>query len=149
VTACSLVFVPRFVRPIRRSLWSLAPLSRLQAGRRAVRFERGRAEHHRLRNRFLGGEVFRYPGEDALAAPPLPPIAKRSLAAHIPRGIASLQAIAIGGEYATQNTPVITARLAAAFRGERLKPGHQCARQPERVAHRSVPLRRPNHTVGR
>jgi hypothetical protein len=55
LTACSLVFMPPLVRPIRRPLWSSGPPFRPQAGRGAVRLLACRIDHDRLPNGGLGG----------------------------------------------------------------------------------------------
>jgi hypothetical protein len=56
--------------------------------------------------------------------------------------IAPPQAIAIDEDYPAQHTPVIDTRLAMALGEEGLEPSHLRVGQPEKVAHRSVSLRR-------
>ena len=75
VTACNLVFMPPFVRPFRRPLWSPGPpFSRPQADRRAVRLEIGRVDHHRLRGGGPGCQPVHHSGEYPLVAPTLPAV---------------------------------------------------------------------------
>src|SRR3546814_15054318 len=67
VTACSLVFMPPFVRPIRRPGPPFLP----KAGCRAVRFEIGRVDHDRLAFGSLRcRQAFHHSEEDAFVAPP-------------------------------------------------------------------------------
>ena len=129
--------MPPLVRPIRRPRWSSPPpLFRPQAARRAVCLQVGRIDHHRLRNRRLGGQPLHHSSEDALVAPTLPPIVERLRRTILLGRIAPPQAIAIDEDNAAQNAAVIDPRHAMALREERPKPGHLRVRQPEKIAHR-------------
>ena len=125
----------------------LPPLFRPQAGRRAMRFEIGRVDHHRLRDGGLGGKPSHHPGKDPLIAPPLPPVVEGLRRAILLWRITPPQAVAIDEDNPTQNPPVINPRLAVAFGKKGPQPRHLRFRQPEKVAHRSISLRRLNHAT--
>lgn len=71
-TARSLVFLPPFVRPIRRP----RPLFRGHTGRGAVCLEIGRVDHDRLFFAVFGSQADHHPREDTCLAPTLPPAVK-------------------------------------------------------------------------
>ena len=112
-----------------------------------MRLEIGRVDHHRPRNGRLGGQALHHPGEDALVAPSLPTVVEGLRRAIFLGGISPPQAIAIDEDYATQDPSVIDARLTVALGKEGLQARHLRVRQPEKVAHRSVSLRRLNHAA--
>ena len=125
--------MPPLVRPIRRPLWSPAPLFRPQAGRRAMRLEVGRVNHHRLRNGGLRSQPIHHPGEDPLVAPPLPSIVEGLRWGVFLRRIAPPQPIAIYKDYAAQHTPAIDTLLTVALGKEGLQTGHLRVGQPKRL----------------
>lgn len=99
VMAGSLVFMPSFVRPIRRCLWSSGHYFRPQAGRRAVCLQLGRMDYHCIRNGCLSGQAIHYPGADTLIALPYPTDLGGLRRAVFLQRIAPAQAIAINGYY--------------------------------------------------
>jgi hypothetical protein len=84
-------------------------------------------------------ESLHHLSEDAHVAPTLPAVVEGLHRAVFFRSIAPPQPIAIGEYYATQNAPVIHARLAMDLRKERLKLHHLIFAQPVKIAHRTPP----------
>ena len=114
-----------------------------------MRLEIGRVDHHRLGNGGFGSKTIHHPSEDTLIAPPLPSIVEGLRRAVFFRCIAPPQPIAIDEDYSAQHPPVIYARLTVALGKEGLESRHLRLGQPEKVAHRSISLRRLNHAASR
>ena len=111
VTACSLVFMPPLVRPMRRPM----PLLNPQARCRAVCFQVSRVDHDRLGRGARGGQSLHYAEEYAPFAPPRPPVVERHVRAILPRRIAPTQPVAVYEYDAAQHPPIINPGLAMAF----------------------------------
>ena len=109
--ACSLVFNPPLVRPIRRPRWSSGRLFRPQARSRAVRLRVSRVDHDGLLLGAFRRQPRHHPGEDPHVTSPLPSVAERLRRAILTRRIAPPQAIAIDEDHPAQNTPIINPRL--------------------------------------
>jgi hypothetical protein len=112
VTACSLVFNPPLVRPIRRPRRSSGPLFRPQARSRAMCRQvlaqacsnrwcmPAHIDHHRLRNDRLRGQSLHLPDEEAPFAAALEPVARHRSPPSLPAVIRGLgRAIARGASH--------------------------------------------------
>ena len=115
LTACSLVFMPPLVRPIRRPLWSLGPpfstagwspcgvpSATLGGALEPMALPHLKFDDHRLRNGCLGGQAIHHPGEDSHVAPPIPAIVEGLRRASFLGCIAPAQAIAIDEDNAVR-----------------------------------------------
>ena len=110
-TACSLVFMPPLVRPIKRPRSPFYP----QARCRAVRLQIGRIDHHRLWLGALRSKPFHHAREDACLAPAPPAVVQRLVRAIGAGRIAPAQAVTVDEHNAAQHPAIVNAWLAVAF----------------------------------
>ncbi len=101
---------------------------------RAVCFEIGHVDHHRLPNCRLGCQPFHHPGEDAHVAKLLPVVVEGRRWGVFFRRVASPQVIAIGRYYFNQLARVIYAQPTMALWKKRSKPHHLNFAQPVKRA---------------
>jgi hypothetical protein len=133
VTACNLVFMPPFVRPIRRP----RPLFCPQAGGRAVCFEIGCVNRDRLVVGRFCSQPHHDPREHPHVAPAFPTVIKRLVRAIFLGCITPTQPIAIDEDNTTQDASVINAWHTMAPRKIGPQPLHLSFAQPIQITHKA------------